>query len=163
MNIILIGHKSSGKTSLARALHEASNLALIDLDDEILKVYPDYSSIANLYREKGESAFREAESTVLQSIKADDAILATGAGVVLNPRNRAYLSGLGYVVYLKASQATLNQRNTQRDQTGILSQKQDDYAERDRYYVEIADTVLDADLPISVLLEAILKVLNHGK
>jgi len=76
-------------------------------------------------------------------------VLATGGGVVLDPRNREHLRTRGFVIYLHAQPSVLCQR-TRSDKSRPLLQGGDPldrieklYAERDPLYREVADLVID--------------------
>ncbi|PIQ43012.1 MAG: hypothetical protein COV52_07485 [Gammaproteobacteria bacterium CG11_big_fil_rev_8_21_14_0_20_46_22] len=162
MNIVLIGHKSSGKTQLGKTLAKHLSRAFFDTDEHLLSTHPDYPSIAELYRDKGDAYFRDAESNVLQNIDTQNSIIATGSGIILRANNREKLKSLGFIVYLHAPKETLTLRNQTREQQGILSQKIDDYDYRDILYREITDIIVDASLTNSEQCELIAKELNDG-
>jgi len=110
MFIALIGYRGSGKSNVAPLVADQLGWTWIDADDEIERRAG--KTIAAIFAEDGENAFRDLESTVLSDLIAKDRIvLALGGGVVLRPENRTCLgSGGGCVVWLRASPATLAER-----------------------------------------------------
>lgn len=94
-NLILIGFKSAGKTTLGKKIAEQLHRPFIDTDD-LLGGAP-----RDLFDRLGEKAFRELESTKIASLKeVTGHVIATGGGTILNPTNRDFLSHLGTVVFL---------------------------------------------------------------
>lgn len=99
-NIYLVGMMGSGKTSTARELSALLRMPLIDLDAELEK--KNGKKIAEIFREKGEDWFRDAETTVLTGYQANaSAVFATGGGVVVRNENRDWMRACGMVVYLE--------------------------------------------------------------
>jgi shikimate kinase len=106
--------------------------------------------VAVIYDKEGEAGFRRREAEVIEQVTAlDNVVLATGGGVVLDPRNREHLQSRGFVIYLHAQPAVLWQR-TRSDKSRPLLQDGDPrgrleklYAERDPLYREVADLVID--------------------
>ncbi len=86
MNIALIGMAGSGKTTTGKALAERLDREFVDCDDLI----PTYAgkSIAQIFAEDGEEAFRKIETAVLADVsKKSGLVIATGGGVVTRPEN----------------------------------------------------------------------------
>ncbi len=109
MNILLIGYRGTGKTSVARrlALRLGWNWVDVDVEVELAVGRP----IATIFAEEGEEAFRDRETAVLrQLVQGDHQVLALGGGVVLRPVNRALIEAAGQVVWLRASPVTIHQR-----------------------------------------------------
>ena len=99
-NLILVGLRGSGKTTLGRALAQTLQRPFVDLDDELARLAG--CSADELLAGQGEQAFRQVERKVVASA-ADLAghVIATGGGVVLHPVELAALASTGCVVYLK--------------------------------------------------------------
>ncbi len=68
-------------------------------------------SVAELWGQRGEAAFREFEAAVVQEVAGGPpAVIATGGGVVLDPRNIQAMRASGVVVWLEGPPGELAQR-----------------------------------------------------
>jgi shikimate kinase len=109
MNLILIGYRATGKTTLARLLAERLGWDWIDADVEIERRAG--KSIARMFAEDGEPAFRDLEAQVIADLcQRDRLVLATGGGAPLRPESRAAMRRAGTVVWLKALAPTIHRR-----------------------------------------------------
>lgn len=107
--VALIGYRGTGKTSVARELARLTQWDWIDADVEIERRAG--KSIAAVFAEEGESAFRDLESAVLADLcRRSNIVLACGGGAVLREANRQILTTCRAVVWLTASAATLERR-----------------------------------------------------
>lgn len=109
-NIILIGYMGSGKSTVARELHQRNNMEIIDTDSKIVKEQG--KSINEIFAQDGETAFRDLETDCLKQLseKKDSFILSTGGGMPVREENRALLKNLGTVFFLKADTDTILER-----------------------------------------------------
>jgi shikimate kinase len=108
MNVILIGARGSGKTTVAKLLAERLGWSYVDADDEIEARAG--KSIAEIFAAEGEAAFRDRESQVVADLAArDHAVIALGGGAVMRAENRQAIEQ-SRVVWLTASPATLWRR-----------------------------------------------------
>src|SRR5438270_6171487 len=109
MNIALVGYRGAGKTAVARQL--ALNLGWDWVDADVEVELAAGRSIAAIFADDGEPAFRDLEATVLADlIQRDHTILALGGGVVLRPSNRTLIRQAGRVVWLMATPETIAAR-----------------------------------------------------
>lgn len=127
--IILIGFMGTGKSSVASGLAQELGITHVDMDAEIVKVAG--KSIPDIFAEQGEAAFRDMESSVLESLLQNrvSTVIATGGGAVLKPSNCQLMLEHGFVVALTASEQVIVAR-VQQDQNRPLLQG--DVAERVR-------------------------------
>src|ERR1700678_2528699 len=108
-NLVLIGFMGSGKSSVGRELAKRWNFRFIDTDAMIRHKYD--LSIPDIFAKHGENFFREAEYQALVRLRGiGSTIIATGGGIVIQPRNLPLLRALGLVVWLCADQATILDR-----------------------------------------------------
>ncbi len=105
----LIGMMGSGKTATAGALGARWGVDVVDTDAEVATRTG--CSIAQLWGERGEAAFREIESATIQRLKdRSPAVIGTGGGVVLDAANVVAMRTSGRVVWLGAEPAVLSAR-----------------------------------------------------
>lgn len=110
MNIVLIGYRGSGKTSIGRCL--ATLLRRPFIDTNALIVQTAGKSIREIFEAEGEPGFRRREAAAIASVAAaDHQVIALGGGAVLNPENIAGLRKHGAkIVWLRAAPETLHAR-----------------------------------------------------
>ncbi|MCM1283397.1 MAG: shikimate kinase [Muribaculaceae bacterium] len=108
-NIFLIGFMGAGKSTIARALHRALGIPLVEMDERI--VDEQGMSINEIFSRFGEERFREMESSLIAEL-ADNApnVVSCGGGVVLRPENTARMKKSGRIVYLSATPETVYER-----------------------------------------------------
>ncbi len=107
-NIYLIGMMGTGKTTIGRLLAQQLSYQFFDTDAVIEQAAE--QTIANLFAEQGEAAFRELETQVLSQLSAyKQLVIATGGGIVLRRENWSYLRH-GIVVWLDVPIPVLQQR-----------------------------------------------------
>lgn len=92
--LVLVGGSGCGKSSLARALANRAGMAANDLDEEI--EIRAGKSIARIFAEDGEPAFRRLEEDCLPPLLAAPGILALGAGAWQSPRIRQRVQEAGF-------------------------------------------------------------------
>jgi 3-dehydroquinate synthase len=101
-NIILTGFMATGKTSVGRLLAEHLGYEFIDTDDLI--VTRSGKSVAEIFRDQGESAFRAMEAQVARELGGRDGlVISTGGRLMLDADNAAALSRSGRVFCLVAT------------------------------------------------------------
>ncbi|MFM7108539.1 MAG: shikimate kinase [Planctomycetaceae bacterium] len=108
--ITLVGYRGTGKSTVAALLAARLGCGWIDADAVLEERLG--TTIAALARDRGERAFRDAESTILRDLLAScPGVLATGGGVVLRPENRELLRGAGRpVAWLTAAAGVIRGR-----------------------------------------------------
>jgi shikimate kinase len=108
-NIALIGYRGTGKSTAARLLALRLGWDWVDADVEVeLHVG---KSIAAIFAEEGELAFRDREAEVVAELcRRDAAVLALGGGAVLREANREAVASCGAVVWLHASVDAIAER-----------------------------------------------------
>lgn len=108
MNVFLIGLRGTGKTTVAELLGARLGWPVYDADAEIEARAG--KSIAQIFADSGEGAFRDLESAVVADLaRRDSAVIALGGGAVVRAENRAAIAG-GRTVWLTATPQTLWQR-----------------------------------------------------
>ena len=108
-NIWLIGMMGAGKSAVGRRIAAHLELDFVDTDDAVAARAG--ASISELWDGHGEQAFRELERVEVAAIAdRDDAVVATGGGVVLDGGNVAAMRRSGTVVWLDAPPGVLAAR-----------------------------------------------------
>jgi shikimate kinase len=142
----------AGKTTVGRAVAERLGWAFVDSDQQVEARTG--RTVAAIWRAEGEPRFRrleaEALADALAAAEVEPTVIAAAGGVVLDPRNRALLRELSPVVWLRGRPETLAARvgtGTHRpllgdDSLGALTRLS---AEREPFYREVADAVVDVD------------------
>ncbi|WP_305806371.1 shikimate kinase [Stenotrophomonas sp. YIM B06876] len=149
-NLILIGPMGAGKTSIGRRLAERFSLEFVDVDQVVVDEAG--TSIASIFENAGEAAFRQREKQVLaRLLQQHGQLVSTGGGAVLDPDNRALIRARGFVVYLRVS-VPAQLRRLQRDRLRPLLQRDDRdqvlnemALRRDPLYRDSADLIVDTD------------------
>jgi len=119
-NLFIIGPTGAGKTSIGRRLAVHYGLPFIDLDQEIESHCG--VDVNTVFEIEGEAGFRQRESALLEECsRRHGVVLATGAGAVLDPRNRQWLAERGYVVWLQTSIAQQLERLERCTQRPLLA------------------------------------------
>lgn len=109
MNVIIVGLMGSGKSTVGRLAAQKLGFEFVDTDQIIVEHTG--RRIPLIFEEEGESGFRKWETEALLSLaNRQGLVIATGGGIVTQPRNLPILRGLGYVVWLNAEPATLHRR-----------------------------------------------------
>ena len=109
MNVALIGYRGTGKSTVAQLLALDLSWDWVDADVEIeLRAG---RSIAAIFAESGEDAFRDLETAVLaELVDRPRIVIAAGGGAVLRAENREHLRRVSHVVWLTADAETIAAR-----------------------------------------------------
>ncbi len=155
-NIILIGYRGSGKTTLGQMIAKRQWMGFVDLDDEVRKKF-DNQSIAAIWTKHGEKEWRRVEVEVAEKIcKKRGQVVALGGGTLMEPvARRAVMEAPDAVrIYLYCSPEELHRRissdpgscESRPDLTklgGGIEEIEKVLAEREPTYKAVADKVLD--------------------
>jgi shikimate kinase len=118
-NLVLVGFMGSGKSSVGRELARRWGFRFIDTDTAIRQKFQ--KSIPEIFASFGEPFFRDEENRTLQELqKTERAVIATGGGIVLQPRNHPLLRTLGVVVWLTASEEVIWERVSRNQNRPLL-------------------------------------------
>jgi shikimate kinase len=153
--VVLVGLMGSGKTTVGRRLAAKLDRPFVDADEALEERAG--RSIADIFADDGEDAFRDLETKVLaELLERDDApVIASGGGVVVREANRVLLTDTPdvLVVWLNAAPAFLASRVEQKEQKAhrpLLAGDESPrevlqrlHAERSPLYDEVADLEVD--------------------
>jgi shikimate kinase len=147
-NVYMVGMMGAGKTTVGRMLARRLKLRFIDSDHEIERRCG--VKIPLIFEIESEAGFRAREAQVIAELTAlEGVVLATGGGAILSPETRGRLAARGTVVYLRAQPEDLYQRvRNDRNRPLLatadpLGRLRELYSQRDPFYLEIADVVID--------------------
>lgn len=97
--IVLVGFMGAGKSRIGRLLAERLNLPFADSDSEIAREAG--MSIADIFREHGEAAFRSAERRVIAALLANGRqVIAVGGGAFVDPDARRLIKESATTIWL---------------------------------------------------------------
>lgn len=158
VNILLIGLRCSGKTTIGGILAQRLRRAFVDLDDVTPGVLG-AATVREAWDRFGQEAFRNAETVALSKVLVRDGlVVALGGGTPTAPTAADLIrdereQGRALVIYLAASSQTLRARLAQEENlhrptisgSDPVSEVEDVRAARDPLYRELADITIDVD------------------
>lgn len=166
MNIIMIGPRASGKTTVGKILSQRMNKPFLDTDELIEKLIGiSISKMVNLY---GWSFFRDLEKEIILAISGlDHFVISVGGGAILDPRNRDILKKNSFIILLMAKPEILVKRmmkdlSTSKSRPtltgkGSLEEIKEILSEREYIYKKLSDLEIDtSDLKLHEVAEHIM-------
>lgn len=149
-NIAIIGFMGAGKTLVGKTLAAKTARQFIDTDTLIEETVG--SSIPEIFREKGEDFFRQAEKSVLRRVllNSGNSVISLGGGSVLDPENQGLIREYCLSVWLWVTPETalkrinlfsrplLNIPQTKKTANSLLEQ-------RKYLYAKTADLVINTE------------------
>ena len=158
MNVVLIGYRASGKSTIGRSVAEKLSLQFVDIDHEIMARY-DNKSVAEIWDEFGEPHYRETECDVTElACQRDNLVIALGGGTPMEKRaftaiaeakdtHRFFLKAPATVLYERSQidvANTANRPNFSNDRSG-LEEVEHMLAKREPVYQDLADHIIDVE------------------
>lgn len=151
MNVVLIGYRGTGKSTVGKIVAARLGRTLLSTDAEI--VTRAGQSIPEIVAQHGWDYFRDLESQVCQELAGRDGlVIDTGGGAILRPQNVEALKKTGTLFWLTATVDTIAKRigrDTQRPSlTGTKSfveEIQEVLRERTPMYETAADHVITTE------------------
>jgi shikimate kinase len=162
MNIVLIGYRGTGKSTVGRLLAARWGREFVSTDTEIVKRA--HRTIPEIVAQEGWEYFRDLESDICKELAVrDQLVIDTGGGAILRAQNVEALKRTGTVFWLTASVETIakrigddNQRPSLTGTKSFVDEIQDVLRERTPKYQAAADHVIMTDnRSIIQLVEAI--------
>lgn len=156
-NLWLIGMMGSGKSTVGRRIAANTDREFVDVDSAVEERAG--KSIAYIFEEQGEAAFREMEGAEIRRLSGEPApgatgrVIATGGGVVLDPAGVEAMRRSGVVVWLDVPHGVLTGRTTGEDRpllagTDRASGLAEILAGRHSLYQQAAHYRIEADRPV---------------
>jgi shikimate kinase len=102
MNLVLIGYRGTGKSTVAKLLGERLGMQVVSLDEEIVRDAG--RPIPAIVAEHGWPYFRDLEAAVTRRVcERDHIVIDAGGGVILRSENVDNLRRAGILFWLQAS------------------------------------------------------------
>jgi len=151
MNIILIGMRGSGKSTIGKILSKKTGKTFYDLDT--LLVQKNDMSIPEMIKKFDWEYFRNKESEIAKEIsKINNAVIATGGGIILRQKNITELKRNGKFIYLHTSVEEIIKRignDTNRPALTKNNKLEDELVEvleqRQKIYEQTADITIETN------------------
>ncbi len=151
MNIVLIGYRGTGKSTVGKLLGARLGRALVSTDAEI--VTRAKRTIPEIVAQEGWEYFRDLESDICRELASrDHLVIDTGGGAILRAQNVEALKKTGTLFWLTASVETIvkriggdNQRPSLTGTKSFIDEVHDVLRERTPKYQAAADHVIATD------------------
>jgi shikimate kinase len=109
MNVVLIGFRGSGKSTVGKRLAGRLRMSFMDTDEMIEQ--REGRSIREMVESRGWAHFRSIEKEIVRGIsEGDGLVIASGGGAVVDPENVSAFKRNGFIVWLQADQEVLLNR-----------------------------------------------------
>jgi shikimate kinase len=153
MQLILIGYRGTGKTTVARRVADLLDIDCFDADVEVERSAG--KSIKQIFADDGEQVFRDLEVEVIAGlVEHRDAVLSLGGGAVMRDETRRAIAP-GTIVWLTARPETVHARMTADSKTteqrpnliagGGLAEITTLLTQREPVYRACADFIVETD------------------
>lgn len=167
MNIVLIGFRGTGKTSVSRLLARKLNRKMISIDNMVVRKAG--MPIKKIVKKYGWNKFRYLEREMIKSINdLDGFVIDTGGGVILKEENINTLNKNSIIVLLKVNSKEIASRVKSSKQRPALTNKsfieeiEEVMNQRKEMYSRAADfTINTANLSIEDVCNRIIKKLGN--
>src|SRR6185369_9382539 len=148
-NIVLIGMRGSGKSTIGKLLAQKLEKDFIDLDSLLEQKIG--MPVAEIVAKHGWDYFRDYETKIVHAVaNVTDTVIATGGGFVLRKNNIDALKQNGIFVFLKAPTTTLIERIGDDANRAPLTDKktkeeemEEVWKQRKDLYEQTADIIID--------------------
>lgn len=167
MNIVLIGMRGSGKTSVAKKLAKKLDKKFLDMDDLLSQKVN--MSLPEFVKKFGWDLFRDKESELTNELQdTTNAVISTGGGIILRSQNSKALKKNGKFIFLKTSVDSMlkrlegdRSRPALTDKRTLKEELEHVWEERKTLYENAADIIIETDnKTIEEIAEKIISKLN---
>jgi len=172
MNLVLIGYRCVGKTTVGKRVASQLRMKFVDTDDLIEQRH---GAIREIVKTQGWPHFRVLEKQIIQEISDQQGlIIAPGGGFILDPDNVMALKRNGLVIWLKADPQVLRAIMTNDPRTlvqrpsligkGILEEIEEVATFRAPFYEMVSEVQLDTSaMDVEAVIQRILSILEQRK
>jgi len=156
-----------GKSEIGRMLARRVGSVFMDTDEIVERSAG--RTVAELFRTRGEAAFRELERAALQEAIGpgrSPLVLGTGGGAFVGEENRRRLQRFGVTLWLRADLDVLARRCARKRKRPLLAggdtrqRLQDLLAEREAIYAQADLTVESGDWPRGLTVNRVIEALQ---
>lgn len=163
-NLVVTGFMGTGKSTIGKAVAERLGREFVDMD-EVIAIRAG-RTIAQIFADDGEDAFREAESALARELgERVDLVIATGGGTLLRAENRRALEENGLIVCLTCAPEEIACRlagdGTRPLLSGSLPKPTDRRDESQRAMEERVRDLLAERLPVYTSLPVVIDTTGH--
>lgn len=110
--LVLVGFMASGKSTVGELLADRLGVPFVDTDALIEEEFG--MSIAEIFHERGEATFRQAERELILDLLADGLrVIAAGGGAFIDPVTRTRLAQSAQTIWLDPPFEAIETRLTQ--------------------------------------------------
>lgn len=167
-HVVLVGLPGSGKTTVGEGVAAALARPFLDLDREIER--REGMSVAQIFGERGEYAFRQLERALTEELKeVGGMILSPGGGWIASPENVLLLRPPARFIYLRVRLETAIKRLGPQRATRPLLIRPDPLGELRRLYearkaaYEASDDSVDTErLSAAQVIEAVAELIRRS-
>ena len=167
-HVVLVGLPGSGKTTVGEGVASALGRPFLDLDREIER--REGMTIAQIFGERGEYAFRQLERALTEELKdVGGMILSPGGGWIASPENVLLLRPPARFIYLRVRLETAIKRLGPQRATRPLLVRPDPLGELRRLYearkaaYEAADDSVDTErLSAQQVIETVAQLVRRS-
>jgi shikimate kinase len=171
-NILLMGARGSGKTTVGRALSLRLDFPFVDLDDVVLARFEE-ASVTEVWKHRGEAAWRRAEAEMLESTLAETGqVVGLGGGTPMIEACASLIeaeraAGRVWTAYLACSAEVLagRLRAARGDRPSLTGGDPADeivtvVIARDATYRRLADFVCEGEGQVKATVETLVRMIS---
>lgn len=108
-NILITGMPASGKSTFGKVLAYHLKRDFVDVDTLVERSFK--KTIAQIFLDEGEEAFRAAENRTLRKLqRTQNCIISLGGGALSHSQNLSFARGLGVLVFLETPLDVISER-----------------------------------------------------
>jgi shikimate kinase len=162
-SIVLVGFMAAGKSRIGRLLAQRLRLPFVDTDHAIEESYR--LSVADIFRERGEAEFRDAERALItRLVHEDPKVIALGGGAFVDPRTRDVLNTGAWTIWLDPPFEVILPRLRRSTARPLASSKSEGelrglWTERRPYYAQAQLRIETSDIDPARIVDQIIQEL----
>ncbi|MGN1418131.1 MAG: shikimate kinase [Acutalibacteraceae bacterium] len=156
-NIVLVGMPGCGKSTIGKALSQELGKEFLDTDELVIK--NEGCPISEIFKDKGEEYFRNAETTAVKTAsEKNGVIIATGGGAVLREENVDLLKSNGIIFFLNRPLEDILPTDD-RPLSSNISDLEKRYRERYPIYKAVSDAEIFVDGKVENSVKKIIELI----